>query len=65
MLGAIGDAAAALETTRADELVVAIPGAPASQLEALDRACHAAGVPHRILRERPRTAPAPTQTVAE
>ena len=65
VLGAIGDAAAALETTRADELVVTIPGAPASQLDALDRACDAAGVPHRILRERSRTAPAPTQTVAE
>ncbi len=65
VLGAIDDAAAALETTRADELVVTIPDAPAEQLEAIDRACDAAGVPHRVLRERLRTTPAPTQAVAE
>jgi FlaA1/EpsC-like NDP-sugar epimerase len=65
VLGAVGDAAGALETTRADELVVTIPDAPPERLEALGRACDAVGVPHRVVRERPLPAPAPTRAVAE
>ncbi len=65
VLGAVGDADIALETTRADELVVTIPDAPRDLLEPLERACDAAGVAHRIVRERPLPAPAPTRAVAE
>jgi UDP-GlcNAc:undecaprenyl-phosphate/decaprenyl-phosphate GlcNAc-1-phosphate transferase len=65
VLGAIGDAGTALETTRADELVVTIPDAPAERLEALGRACDAAGVAHRVVRERPLPAPTPTRAVVE
>jgi FlaA1/EpsC-like NDP-sugar epimerase len=65
VLGAIGDAGSALETTRADELVVTIPDAPPERLEALGRACDAVGVPHRVVHERPFPTPAPSRAVAE
>jgi UDP-GlcNAc:undecaprenyl-phosphate GlcNAc-1-phosphate transferase len=65
VLGAIDDAEVALETTRADELLVAIPNAPATVLGPLERACDAAGVAHRIVRERPLATPAPTGVAAE
>jgi FlaA1/EpsC-like NDP-sugar epimerase len=65
VLGTIGDAGAALEATRADELVVTIPDARAERLEALGRACDAAGIAHRVVRERPLAAPTPTRAVAE
>ena len=65
VLGAIGDAGTALEATRADEVVVTIPDAPAERLEVLGRACDAAGVAHRVVRERPLPAPTPTRAVAE
>ena len=64
MLGSIGDAAEALEATRADELVVTIPDAPPERLENLARACETAGISHRVLREHllPTT---PTRALAE
>ncbi len=66
VLGAIGDADAALETTHADELVVTIPDAQPERLEALGRACDAAGVAHRVLRERPPAGPpTPSRALAE
>jgi UDP-GlcNAc:undecaprenyl-phosphate GlcNAc-1-phosphate transferase len=59
VLGTTADAGAALATTRADELLVTIPDAPGERLEALGRACEAAGIPHRVVRERPLPASAP------
>jgi FlaA1/EpsC-like NDP-sugar epimerase len=64
VLGSIEDAAEALETTRADELVVTIPDAPSERLEELERACDAVGISHRVLRGRPLT-PTPTRALAE
>ena len=64
VLGSIGDAARALETTRADELVVTIPDAPSGRLEELERACDAVGISHRVLRDRP-LPPTPTRALAE
>ena len=64
VLGSIGDAAGALETTRADELVVTIPDAPSERLEELERACVAVGISHRVLRDRP-LPPTPTRALAE
>ena len=63
MLGSTADASEAIATARADEVVVTIPDAPAERLEHVTRACEAAGVPHRVLRERP--APVPTPAIAE
>ena len=60
-----GDAEAALEATRADELVVTIPDAPADRLDRVARVCDAAGVPHRVVRERAQPAPTPTRAIAE
>jgi UDP-GlcNAc:undecaprenyl-phosphate GlcNAc-1-phosphate transferase len=65
VLGTTADAGAALVATRADELVVTIPDAPGERLEALGRACAAAGVPHRVVRERPLPGPASTRAVVE
>jgi UDP-GlcNAc:undecaprenyl-phosphate/decaprenyl-phosphate GlcNAc-1-phosphate transferase len=65
VLGATGDARTALESTRADELVVTIPDAPADRLELVARACDAAGVTHRVVRERPTPSRAPTRAIVE
>ena len=65
VLGTTGDAEAALEATRADELVVTIPDAPADRLDRVARVCDAAGVPHRVVRERAQPAPTPTRAIAE
>jgi hypothetical protein len=64
VLGSIGDAAEALETSRADELVVTIPDAPSERLEELARACDAAGISHRVLRE-PLLPTTPTRALTE
>jgi FlaA1/EpsC-like NDP-sugar epimerase len=64
VLGSIGDAADALEATRADELVITIPDAASDRLEALGRACDAAGISHRTLRDRP-LPPTPTRALTE
>jgi FlaA1/EpsC-like NDP-sugar epimerase len=65
VLGTTGDVVATLETTRADEVVVTIPDAPPERLELVTRACDAAGVPQRVVRERPAPAPARTRAIAE
>jgi UDP-GlcNAc:undecaprenyl-phosphate GlcNAc-1-phosphate transferase len=65
VLGTTRDAVATLETTRADEVVVTIPDAPPERLELVTRACDAAGVPQRVVRERPAPAPARTRAIAE
>jgi FlaA1/EpsC-like NDP-sugar epimerase len=64
VLGSIGDVAEALETTRADELVVTIPEASSGRLEQLERACDAAGISHRLLRD-PLLPTTPTRALAE
>ena len=64
VLGSIADAAGALETTRADELVVTIPDAPSERLEELERVCVDVGISHRVLRDRP-LPPTPTRALAE
>ena len=63
VLGSTSDAAEAIETARADEVVVTIPDAPAERIEIVARACEAAGVPHRLVRER--AAPISTPAIAE
>jgi FlaA1/EpsC-like NDP-sugar epimerase len=65
VLGTTGDARTALESTRADELVVTIPDAPADRLEFVARACDAAGVTHRVVRERRTPSRAPTRAIVE
>jgi len=65
VLGAIGDAPAVLESTHSDELVVTIPDAEAGRLDTVARACEAAGVAHRVVRERTQPAAATTRAVAE
>ena len=65
VLGTSDDAASALATTRADELVVTIPEAPAARLGTVRQACEAAGVPLRVVRERLQPAAAATRAIAE
>jgi FlaA1/EpsC-like NDP-sugar epimerase len=65
VLGTTADADAVLSSTRADEVVVTIPDADAGRLDALARACGAAGVPQRVVRERPQPSATPTQAIAE
>jgi UDP-GlcNAc:undecaprenyl-phosphate GlcNAc-1-phosphate transferase len=63
VLGTTGDAAEAIETARAEEVVVTIPDAPADRLALVAAACETAGVPHRVVRAQ--TAPVPTPAIAE
>jgi UDP-GlcNAc:undecaprenyl-phosphate GlcNAc-1-phosphate transferase len=65
VLGSIGDAQAVLESTGSDELVVTIPDAEGARLDDVARACRAAGVAHRVVRERAHAAPATTPAVVE
>jgi UDP-GlcNAc:undecaprenyl-phosphate GlcNAc-1-phosphate transferase len=65
VLGGTGDAAAVLETTRAEEVVVTIPDAPAERLELVALACDAIGVPHSVVRPRATVVPTPTRAIAE
>jgi UDP-GlcNAc:undecaprenyl-phosphate GlcNAc-1-phosphate transferase len=65
VLGTIADADAVLSSTRADEVVVTIPDANMDRLDALARACGAAGVAQRVVRERPQPSPTATQAIAE
>jgi UDP-GlcNAc:undecaprenyl-phosphate GlcNAc-1-phosphate transferase len=65
VLGSIGDAQAVLESTGSDELVVTIPDAEGARLEDVARACRAAGVAHRVVRERTHAARATTPAVVE
>jgi hypothetical protein len=54
-----------LETTRAEEVVVTIPDAPAARLELVALACAALGVPHSVVRPRATVVPTPTRAIAE
>jgi UDP-GlcNAc:undecaprenyl-phosphate GlcNAc-1-phosphate transferase len=63
VLGSTSDAAEAIETARAEEVVVTIPDAPADRLALVAAACETAGVPHRVVRAQ--TAPVPTPAIAE
>jgi UDP-GlcNAc:undecaprenyl-phosphate GlcNAc-1-phosphate transferase len=65
VLGSIDDAAAVLESTHSDELVLTIPDADGARLDEVARACEAAGVAHRVVRERPEPPQATTQALAE
>jgi UDP-GlcNAc:undecaprenyl-phosphate GlcNAc-1-phosphate transferase len=65
VLGSIGDAPAVLEATHSDELVVTIPDAEDARLDDVARACRAAGVAHRVVRERTHAPPGTTAAVAE
>jgi UDP-GlcNAc:undecaprenyl-phosphate GlcNAc-1-phosphate transferase len=65
VLGTTADADAVLSSTRADEVVVTIPDADADRLDALARACGAAGVPQRVVRERRQPSTTPTRAIAE
>ena len=65
VLGSIGDAPAVLEATHSDELVVTIPDAEDARLDDVVRACRAAGVAHRVVRERTHAPPGTTAAVAE
>ena len=65
VLGTTGEAEAALETARADEVVITIPEAPAERIALVTRASDAAGVPHRLLREQPAVAGAPSRALVE
>ena len=64
VLGPTSDAAGAIETARADEVVVTIPDAPTERLALVASACDAVGIPHRVVREHP-AAPIPTPAIAE
>jgi hypothetical protein len=44
---------------------VTIPDAPADRLDRVTRACEAAGVPQRVVRERAVPATTPTRAIAE
>ena len=63
--GTLDETDTALETSRADEVVVTIHDAPADRLDLVVQACAKAGVPQRVVRERPTLAPAPTRAIAE
>jgi len=66
VLGPTDDVTGVLASSRADELVVTIPDAPADRLELLTEACVAAHVPWRVVRERAvGTRATTTQAIAE
>jgi FlaA1/EpsC-like NDP-sugar epimerase len=65
VLGGTGDAAEALVTSRAEEVVVAIPDAPVERLELVSRACDAAGVPRRVVHASAVVVPAASRAIAE
>ena len=65
VLGSLSDAGAVFGVARIDEVVVAIPDAPAERVELVTRAAEAAGIPHRLVRERVALTGAPTRAIAE
>jgi FlaA1/EpsC-like NDP-sugar epimerase len=52
VVGSTDEAARAIASTRAEEVLVTIPGAPQERLDAVVRAADEAGVPCRIVRRR-------------
>jgi UDP-GlcNAc:undecaprenyl-phosphate/decaprenyl-phosphate GlcNAc-1-phosphate transferase len=65
VLGTTGDAGSVVASARADELVVTIPDAAAARLEVVARACDAARIPFRVVRDRHGEARSTTQAIAE
>jgi UDP-GlcNAc:undecaprenyl-phosphate/decaprenyl-phosphate GlcNAc-1-phosphate transferase len=65
VLGTTGDAGSVVASARADELVVTIPDAAADRLEVVARACDAARIPFRVVREQHGEARSTTQAIAE
>jgi UDP-GlcNAc:undecaprenyl-phosphate GlcNAc-1-phosphate transferase len=52
VVGSLDEAERAIASTRADEVLVTIPGAPQERLDGVVRASESAGVPCRIVRRR-------------
>jgi UDP-GlcNAc:undecaprenyl-phosphate/decaprenyl-phosphate GlcNAc-1-phosphate transferase len=65
VLGTTEDTGSVVTSARADELVVTIPDAAADRLEIVTRACDAARIPFRVVRERHGEARSTTQAIAE
>jgi UDP-GlcNAc:undecaprenyl-phosphate/decaprenyl-phosphate GlcNAc-1-phosphate transferase len=62
VIGSLDEAERAITSTRAEEVLVTIPGAPQARLDAVVRASEAAGIPCRIVRRRTEfTAPEPVE----
>jgi UDP-GlcNAc:undecaprenyl-phosphate/decaprenyl-phosphate GlcNAc-1-phosphate transferase len=65
VLGASDEIAALLVITKADEVLVSIPGAPLDRLDAVVRACAEATVPCRFVHRRTETQPPLLEVAAE
>jgi UDP-GlcNAc:undecaprenyl-phosphate/decaprenyl-phosphate GlcNAc-1-phosphate transferase len=65
VLGTTDETVGVLAAARADELVVTIPDASAERLELVSRACDAARIPCRVVRERTTAARSTTQAIVE
>jgi UDP-GlcNAc:undecaprenyl-phosphate/decaprenyl-phosphate GlcNAc-1-phosphate transferase len=65
VLGTTDDAPTALAASRADELVVTIPDAPAERLDVVAGACETAGIQCRIVREAVAPPASASRAVAE
>jgi UDP-GlcNAc:undecaprenyl-phosphate GlcNAc-1-phosphate transferase len=64
VVGSLDEAARAIESTRADEVLVTIPGAPQERLDEVLRAAGAAGIPCRFVRRQVELgAPEPIEAV--
>jgi UDP-GlcNAc:undecaprenyl-phosphate/decaprenyl-phosphate GlcNAc-1-phosphate transferase len=62
VVGSLDEAERAITTTRAEEVLVTIPGAPQARLDAVVQASGAAGIPCRIVRRRTEfTTPEPVE----
>jgi UDP-GlcNAc:undecaprenyl-phosphate GlcNAc-1-phosphate transferase len=65
VLGSLDEAARAIASTRADEVLVTIPAAPQERLDAVVRAAEAAGIPCRIVHRRTEfSVPAPVEATS-
>jgi FlaA1/EpsC-like NDP-sugar epimerase len=65
VLGTTAETGSVVASARADELVVTIPDASAERLEGVARACDAARIPLRVVRERHLEPRSTTQAIAE
>ena len=62
VIGSLDEAERAITSTRAEEVLVTIPGAPQARLDAVVRASEGAGIPCQIVRRRTEfTAPEPVE----
>jgi len=64
VVGSTDEAARAIGSTRAEEVLVTIPAAPQERLEAVVRAAEEAGIPCRIVRRRTEFSPPETVEVS-